>query len=175
MNTGKQKRNTIASRIREAKTDQEKADLAYFGRYLNWLERWSLQWISNTGILKRIHPSAPEEGRLEVKKNIENAKANLLTLFLEMLAKRDSESLRSLAGLLDILKSNPKRGDEADQFRAQLISMKVAYPEGMSLHQLQLRSGYIGELSTLKRIAEDVGFPLAEARKGRPKKAASKS
>ena len=171
MKRKKQKRETLAFRIRAAQSEQERHDIAYWGRVLTPLERWMDEWLANSEILKRLPGDAPEESREKLRATVSEAQSELQRRLLEAVKNLDAEGLRHLANHMEELTTNYRsKSAVADAVRSQLLTMKEIYPQGFELRTLAKMLHYPGELSTLNKIAKDVGFPLKTVALGRPKK-----
>jgi hypothetical protein len=172
MKRKKQKRATRAFKIRTAQSDQDRTDLAYWGRVLTPLERWMDEWLANSEWLKRLAPDAP--GRENQQTIVNQAQSELQRRLLEAVKNLDAAGLRQLAAHMDEMtqdyRAKPAVAEKRDATRSQLLTMKQIYPQGLPLRTVAAMIGYRGELSTLEDIAKDADFPLQAATIGRPKK-----
>lgn len=162
----KTKRQTVAKKIRSATTDTAKREIAIFGRRLLPIERaadsfrFFLRCFREWEKLGRKNP----DKEISVQ-SVQDFARWACAEFLDVLERKDTAALRSLADFLD-----EYRGQTVDEIRLAVLSWKEILAKRlgrMTISELADRINFQGEETVLRRIAKELSFPIARARAGR--------
>jgi hypothetical protein len=174
------KRITFAKKIVSAGADNERAEIARFGKIRTAIEKTTDRYKEDKAAFTKCPVDHPD--RRYARHHAEMSASDLCSVFLDAV---DSGNANDIHAIADAVASYPARKASCDQTRTAIISLKQILGkrgDAMPISKLAalLNRKLAGDdpvipatedsHAALRRLAKKLGFPIAKEPVGRPRK-----